>query len=181
MLSTTVSTIYFVTLLVIPLILSGYALEVSYSSLKIKHIIYSLNGGIYTVYLFIVIFNLATGCIFHYDPELGYIRGPLKHITYILTATYAGITLFKVLRNKNKIPKRLFFAFMLYPIISSGIMVFQLIFPQIVLTGTASFAALLLAYITIQSDMIDFDIVTGLFTESKLAKTVIQKNLEGIQ
>lgn len=178
--STLVSTIFFVFLLSIPMLLSSYAFEMScvYSHHQKKY--YKISGVVYAAYLLIVLLNIKTGWIFRYDSELGYIRGPLKYLSYSLTAFYIIMTEISIISHKKSIAKRVFVVFMCYPFVSIIFLLIQFFNQKIILSGASSFAALLLAYVTIQSDMLEFDLVTGLMSEHKLQKHIELKKHNGI-
>ncbi|MCR4735352.1 MAG: EAL domain-containing protein [Treponema sp.] len=84
-----------------------------------------------------------------------------------------------ILLNRKSMAKRVFAVFAIYPLICLGLVFIQFFEPKVIMTGTAAFAALFFAYITIQSDMIDYDVVTGLMTENKLRKQISLKNSYG--
>ena len=81
--------------------------------------------------------------------------------------------------KRKSIPRRLLFVFLLYPFISLFVLSFQIFNPKTIMTGLSSFVALFFAYITIQTDLIEYDNVTGLMTETKLKKYVTDKKTEG--
>ena len=179
-LSTAVSTLFFIFLIAIPFFLASYANDVAFAYKKCKKYTYCLSGVVYGIYLLIVLLNIKTGWIFRYDPELGYVRGPLKYLTYVLTLWFSIITVLVVALNKKSIARRLYYVFMIYPFVSIFFLVFQFLDNTVLLTGISSFSALFFAYITLQSDLMEFDLVTGLMTESKLRKHVSLKNTSGV-
>lgn len=178
-LCTSVSTIYFLFLCTIPFVLCCYASDIAYSYRHINPFINYINVAIYTVYIVLVLLNIKTGWIFRYDPVEGYIRGPLKYMTYILTVFYSLCTVVMVLSNRKTMARRVFVVFCIYPFISLVLIAVQFFEPKIIMTGIAGFAALFFAYITIQSDLIDFDFVTGLMTENRLKKQITSKKSSG--
>lgn len=170
------STIFFLFLLGIPLVLADYVLNLtSYKPLFAK-VGYSLNGIVYTIWSVIVLLNIKTGWIFRFDAEAGYIRGPLKHLTYYITAFYALVAVVVTLTNVKRLPKRMIMVFVGFPVVSIIFLAVQFVDSKILLTGTASFSALLFAYITIQSDLLDYDSTTGLMSENKLKRYITGKN-----
>lgn len=180
-LCTFISSVYFLFLVINPLILSDYAIDVSFSVReKTKKVFFCITGTIYTVYVIILLLNIPFGMIFKYDYDLGYVRGPLKNITYVLTALYSIITFISVAINRKSMAKRLFWIFIIYPFLSVFVMSVQFLNNKIIMTGTASFCTLLLAYVSIQSDMIEFNVITGLRTENKLQKFIQLKNTKGV-
>lgn len=179
-LCTFVSTVYFVFLLLPPLYISLYVCDMALTYSPYRIIVQIFNVAIYVCYLIIILINIKTGWVFRYDAVEGYIRGPLKMITYITTGIYSLIGIGFTVCNKKSLATRLFVVFITYPFISVGILSVQFFLPTVVMTGISSYAALLLAYISIQSDMLDFDLVTGLMTNHKLAQHLELKGKQGV-
>ena len=178
-LGTASTTIFFLLLCMIPLIIYSYANNLAFSYSKIGKIFLYINRAFYLVYVIIVLINIKTGWIFRYDMELGYVRGPLKNITYLLTGYYAVHTIVSTIIKHKTMPRRVFFVFLIYPFISMGFLCFQLFNAKVIMTGVASFAALFFVYITIQADLQEYDVITGLMTEPKLKKYVTERSSEG--
>lgn len=178
-LGTASTTIFFLLLCMIPLIIYSYANNLAFSYSKIGKIFLYINRAFYLVYVIIVFINIKTGWIFRYDMELGYVRGPLKNITYLLTGYYAVHTVVSTIIKHKTMPRRVFFVFLIYPLISMGFLCFQLFNAKVIMTGVASFAALFFVYITIQADLQEYDVITGLMTEPKLKKYVTERSSEG--
>lgn len=178
-LGTASTTIFFLLLCMIPLIIYSYANNLAFSYSKIGKIFLYINRAFYLVYVIIVFINIKTGWIFRYDMELGYVRGPLKNITYLLTGYYAVHTVVSIIIKHKTMPRRVFFVFLIYPLISMGFLCFQLFNAKVIMTGVASFAALFFVYITIQADLQEYDVITGLMTEPKLKKYVTERSSEG--
>lgn len=178
-LGTASTTIFFLLLCMIPLIIYSYANNLAFSYSKIGKIFLYINRAFYLVYVIIVLINIKTGWIFRYDMELGYVRGPLKNITYLLTGYYAVHTVVSTIIKHKTMPRRVFFVFLIYPFISMGFLCFQLFNAKVIMTGVASFAALFFVYITIQADLQEYDVITGLMTEPKLKKYVTERSSEG--
>ncbi len=178
-LGTASTTIFFLLLCMIPLIIYSYANNLAFSYSKIGKIFLYINRAFYLVYVIIVLINIKTGWIFRYDMELGYVRGPLKNITYLLTGYYAIHTVVSTIIKHKTMPRRVFFVFLIYPFISMGFLCFQIFNAKVIMTGVASFAALFFVYITIQADLQEYDVITGLMTEPKLKKYVTERSSEG--
>jgi len=179
-LCTAVSTLYFIFLLLTPYFLCCYVIDMALTFSSRKKLGISINGFIYIFYVIIILLNVKTGWVFRYDPVEGYIRGSLKSITYITTGIYSIVGIIITIFNRKSLATRLFIVFVTYPFLSLFILAIQFIFPTIIMTGVSSYAALLLAYVSIQSDMLEFDMVTGLMTSNKFAKILEHKNKEGI-
>ena len=178
--STIVTTIHFLFLLATPFFMTHYAYELSYVNRKRSKWGYIIPGISFVIYIIILLLNTHTGWVFKHTAEAGYIKGPLKNITYIMAGAYIFTTLLFAIFNRKYMAKRVFITFMVYPIIAFAIIAVQFIFPRILLTGIATFSAVLVSYITIQSDMLEFDLATGLFTEHKLQKHLTLKKNKGV-
>ena len=124
--------------------------------------------------------NWKTGWIFYYDDAVGYVRGPLKNLTYLYSAGYGLIILSTVIVQFKKIARRIFIVFALYPFISLYFVAIQFLFPKVILTGVASFTSLLFAYLTIQSYMMEINLKTGLMTETRLRKRIATHRHAGV-
>ena len=171
-LCTFVTTLYFSFLMLCPWAISNYAVDIANSISKNIKIGFSINGSVFFLYAIIIMINIKTGWIFRFDPEAGYIRGPLKNTTYALTAFYSLFIEYSVIRNRKLLARRIFWLFVAYPFISVVFVAFQFFYPHMIFTGVASFASVLFAYMTIQSYLIEIDIATGLMTESRLRKRI---------
>lgn len=178
-LGVTTTTIFFLLLCMIPLVLCTYTNHLAFSFSRAARRIFIANGAIYAIYVCVVLINLKTGWIFRYDPKLGYIRGPLKNITYIVTLYFIINTIASAIIKRKNMPKRVVLVLLIYPVIVGLLLSVQFYNPKIIMTGSASFASLFFVYITMQSDSIEYDIITGLMTEPKLKKITTDKNSEG--
>lgn len=167
------SSVFFIFLLMVPMALCSYAIDLSFSYNPKRFIFFNINGIISVFWITFILINIKTGWLFKYTVEDGYVRGPLKNITYALMAYFVVMTMTSVIINRKSLPGRIFFTFMFYPVVTALFVMFQFFFPKVIMTGAASFSGLLMAYLTIQADMLEFDSVTGLLCEHKL-----QLNLE---
>lgn len=175
-----VSTMFYVFLLIVPVAMSGYAIELAFAYREKAPPLYPFIWGIYIFYLIVLVVNVFTGIVFSTDAVKGYSYGPWKNITYILALFYMALIEIVICTHKKNMATRMFMSMILYPVIALLVLSFQFFFPKVLLTGASSLAALLLAYMTIQSDMLEFDLITGLMTEHKLEKHVQLKNQAGV-
>lgn len=174
-----IQTAFYLMLLFIPLIITIYSLELSFSNKEHLNIFYYISFAIYFVYVVILLVNIKTGIVFSVDQVNGYQKGILKNITYILTFVYMIIIELTVISHRHSISKRICRTIIIYPIIGVVILAVQFFFPKILLTGTSSLASLLLCYMAIQADMLDFDMLTGLMSEHKLESHIQNKSTSG--
>ena len=177
---TLITSIYFFLLLICPFIMTGNVCDMAIQNNKKKKILSSVLGTLQTLYFIIVILNVKTGWIFRFDAEEGYIRGPAKNITYILSAIYGLIIVITVIVQRKYLARRIFWVFLLYPLLSLYFVAIQFFYPRILLTGVASFTSVLFAYMTIQSYIVEININTGLMTESRLRKRISIQHQGGV-
>ena len=169
---TLITSIYFFMLLLCPFFMTSYVCDMAIQSDKARKIFNFMCGLVQTSYCILVIINAKTGWIFRFDDVEGYIRGPLKNITYILSACYGLTIVGTVLLQRNRLARRVFLVFILYPFISIYFVGIQFVFPSVLLTGVASFTSVLFAYMTIQSYTMEINLKTGLMTETRLRKRI---------
>lgn len=172
--------IYFVFLIAVPYFLSCYSYTLTVSKRNATKIGYIIPSVVYLLYILILIINTKTGWIFTINSTDGYIRGPYIAITYIVAVMYIVLSFVYALFTRKYVAKRLLIVFLIYPVIALLIIIVQFIYPKVLLTGVASFSSLLITYISVQSDMLEFDLGTGLFTEHKLQKHLTLKNNKGV-
>lgn len=175
-----IQTLFYLMLITVPLLITIYSLDLAYKNHRRAKIMVGLSLALYIGYFILLMVNIKTGIVFTADKVNGYQRGPLKNITYILTIVYMVIIEVTLITHHKAISKRIAVTIFLYPVIGVGILIFQYFFPTLLLTGTASLASILLCYMAIQSDMLDFDMVTGLMSEHKLESHIRLKNTSGI-
>ena len=175
-----ITTFYFLFLLMCPFFMADYSVDIATSFTNKKFIGYSINGSVQVIYLLIVLLNFRTGWIFKYDATEGYVRGPLKNITYVITAFYSLYIMLTVFLNRQYLARRIMLVFGLYPFVSFFFVAVQFFFPNIVMTGIASFASVFFAYLVIQSYLIEVDLSTGLMTEGRLRKRVTMQKKKSV-
>lgn len=177
-LSTAITSLFFLFLGLTPFSFVAYALDFVTSSLKSKKPFYVALFVPISVYLVVFLLNFKYNLIFRYDPVLGYTRGVLKNVTYIETAVYSALILTAVFCSRKALSNHIKLTFVIYPILGAGMSLIQFLSVHLVMTGTVSFATLLLVYLSVQTDLLEYDVNTGLLTERNLEKAV-RKNPEG--
>lgn len=173
-LATAVTTLYFLLLCSPSVLFSFYTY--TFASLNKKHeklVKFSLHIP-NVLFILIVLSNVKTGWLFYYDDTLGYVRGPLKNITYVTTAIYIIYCLLIALHNRKTLTRKVFFVLCAYPVLSMAIISIQFFHPYLIMTGVTAMAPMFLTYLTIQSDFLDYDLTTGLLTEQHLSNTINQ-------
>lgn len=174
-----ISSVYFITLVIIPFALVGYAYEVAdpYRE-KESHFVIVIEL-IFSAYVIIMLINILTGWVFTFKPGIGYIRGPLKYITYIMSLFAMIVVEIIVFTHRKNMASKVFRTVVLYPVVAIAILLIQFFNPEVLCTGTASIAGLLFAYISVQDELSQYDNETGLMTEKKLEKHLQLKNASG--
>lgn len=170
--ATAVTTAYFLLLTSPGVMFATYIYEFASLDKSHRKRVYSFLFIPFFVYQIVIFLNLKTGWVFRYDPIKGYVRGNLKYITYLTTAVYVTVAMAFVLHNRKNLSKRLIFVFACYPILAITISGIQFVFPYMVMAGAAAMAPMLMAYLAIQTDLLDYDLSTGLMTEKYLARTL---------
>lgn len=171
-LSTAITSVFFLLLGCTPFVFVSYAFEFLSLPLKFKKALYVALFVPISVYVIVLALNFQYNLIFRYDPVLGYTRGSLKNITYIESAFYATLVFVAVLCNRKLISLRMKITFGLYPFLGSSITLIQFFSTYWVMTGTSSFAVLLLIYLCAQTDLLEYDLRTGLLTSAHLENSI---------
>lgn len=175
-----ISSLYFLSLVIIPFSMAGYAYEVAFPYRKKENpIIYGVLV-FFSLYVIIMLINIKTGWVFTFKPEIGYVRGPLKTVTYFMSFMAMIFIEVIVIPHKKSMSSRLFYTMIMYPVPAVAILLIQLFNPTVLCTGTASIAGMLFAYMSVQNEMSQFDTETGLMTEKKLEKHFHLKNNTGV-
>lgn len=177
-LSTAVTWFFFFFLGLIPFVFASYAFEFVSLPQKFKMAFRIARFVPISVYVVVLALNLKFNLIFRYDPVDGYVRGSLKNITYIETAFYAALILMAVFCSRKTLSRHIKLTFVIYPILGLGVSLIQFLSTYLVMTGTTSFATLLLVYLSVQTDLLEYDMKTGLLTERNLEK-VLRKSPKG--
>lgn len=177
---TFITTLYFLMLLVSPCLMTCYVLDMALQDKKKIKFYTTIVVSILGVYILFVLLNIPTGWIFHYDKTQGYVRGPLKNVTYLLSLFYGLSIISTVFVYRKYLARRIFFVFLAYPFISLIFIAVQFFFPMVILTGVASFTSVLFAYVTIQSYTMEINLNTGLMTESRLRKKIAVHRKAGV-
>ena len=152
--------------------MTSYVCDMAIQSKRKRKVFNCVLGIVQSLYFVFVIINVKTGWIFSFDEAEGYIRGPAKNITYILSMAYGLAIVLTVIIQRKLIARRIFWVFILYPVLSLYFVGIQFFFPKILLTGVASFTSVLFAYMTIQSYTMEINLKTGLMTENRLRRRI---------
>ena len=125
-----------------------------------RYFLFSSIPGL--AYVVMVLLNPFSKAIFDISLENGYTQGPWISVTYIIFYVYCvACVVLVALKGKRVAPsiRRILFTF---PLIAALVIVIQLIYPHIVLSGSAATCALLLIYLYLQNKQIGIDYLTHL-------------------
>lgn len=112
-------------------------------------------------YVLLVLSNPFTQALFTVNAA-GYFQGPYVAWTYIVFYFYCICCFFLVFIYKEKIDKPIRMILTTFPLIALLVILFQQLFPDIILSGTAATCALLMIYLNIQNKQISLDYLLGI-------------------
>ncbi len=124
------------------------------------------------VYLVITLVNLSTGWIFSFSADFEYIRGPLNKLPLLLIIALIILALVQAIPERSSMDRFLLRIISWFPLLSLGILGVQVIYPNIVLTGTAMMLATLSVHLNFQVKKISEDDLTKLPNRETFIKTV---------
>ena len=111
-------------------------------------------------YLVLVGLNLDTGWIFYLDETKNYFRGPLNRVSLLLAIIHIIIGIITVYRERQFLDTYFFRVILWFPLISLAIVIIQVLYLEIILTGTALAIAILSVYLNFQTRRISIDNLT---------------------
>ena len=107
-------------------------------------------GVLFVIYMAFVITNLWNGCLFYFDAEGNYYRGPLNALGYVVTLlqlALVGVCFFRNRQNASRPMRRVLMQF--FPIIPMCILI-QRAYPEIMLNGFLMALADTVLFLTFQ-------------------------------
>lgn len=157
-----VTLIYFMTTPLMGLVYFFYTLaNIHEENPRLKqYLLFSAIPGM--VYLGFVLANPLTKCLFDLTIEGGYVQGSWISTTYIIFYLYClACVVFVALQGKRVSPaiRAILFSF---PLIAGVVIIIQLIYPTIILSGSAATGAILIIYLFLQNKRISIDYLTHL-------------------
>lgn len=165
-----VTTLYFLFTPIMGLVYFSYIASIVYEGTdKVKRTILRVSVPA-IAFALLLLSNAKTKYIFDITPEHGYVRGDYVFLTYLVFYLYCILSVCIVMLNFKKLGNKNRRVLLLFPMLAIGIIVFQQIHPEIVLTGFAASSALLVAYLYIQNRQIYMDYLTKLPNRWELLK-----------
>ncbi len=124
----------------------------------------------YAIYCLFVVTNGIHRLIFTISPTIGYVRGDLFRISYVIALYYFGLVIYFTIKN-FKSPQRLSLLLIcLNLFIATLIFCTQLIFPSLQLSGLASVVGVLIIQFYIHNVSQNTDPLTELLNRTSLTK-----------
>jgi len=172
-----VNTAYFMIYPFMPLVFITYMLLFIFENSPTQHkerlrLTLWVIGIALAVYLVITLVNLSTGWIFSFSADFEYIRGPLNKLPLLLIIALIILALVQAIPERSSMDRFLLRIISWFPLLSLGILGVQVIYPNIVLTGTAMMLATLSVHLNFQVKKISEDDLTKLPNRETFIKTV---------
>lgn len=157
-----ITAIYFITTPIMGLFYFYYVISIIYHNRNdiIKKIMIS-SGIPALLFLCFILTNHKTGYIFQLT-EQGYFRGNYILSTYAIFYLYCILSMVFAYINKKKENNKTLGVLMLFPFLSTIIIIFQQTHPEIILSGFTATSALLIVYLYLQNRQIYIDYLTRL-------------------
>lgn len=126
----------------------------------------------YGIMLGIVVTNPFLHGLSYFDEVGGYHYGPLRYSTYIYAVLFVVAALIDTVRYRARIARRNIVAIWQFAIINVVMLVIQMIFPHLLLTGVGIAASLIILVITANNPLSKIDTLTGLFDAAALREVL---------
>lgn len=131
------------------------------------------------LYFMLVLLNPFLKLLFDIDHAGGYSQGPWIFCTYLIFYMYCLAAVILVLVCRSQVEPSIRRILVIFPLIALAVILFQQIYPSVVLTGSAATCALLVIYLYLQNKQNTEDYLTGLPNRQEFLKMLelqIRKN-----
>ncbi|WP_130848506.1 diguanylate cyclase domain-containing protein [Intestinimonas timonensis] len=108
-----------------------------------------------------VLWNLRSGILFFFDEQGAYRRGPLNALGYGILAVELAALMVCYLRNRPSVSRSMVHVMRTLPPLVVLMIIFQRLYPEILLNGAIVTMADLILYISFQSRLVEQDSLTG--------------------
>lgn len=156
-----ITTIYFIITPIMGLIYFYYVISTIYNNSKTVKKIMMISGIPALLFLCFILSNHKTGYIFEITQQ-GYVRGDYILTTYAMFYLYCILSMVFAFLNMKNINNKTLGVLMLFPLLSTFIIIFQQTHPDIILSGFTATSALLIVYLYLQNRQIYIDYLTKL-------------------
>lgn len=134
---------------------------------------------IISAYLIITIINIWSGWLFSFNESYVYIRGTLNKLPIFIPMFFIVIALIQAIPERKYMDRFLLRIISWFPLIAIALMTVQLIYPEIILSGSAMMIATLTVHLNFQVKKISEDNLTKLPNRETFAKNVEMLNKKG--
>ncbi len=141
--------------------------------------LFTFLAATYVVYLVVVVINLWTGWLFYFNADRLYIQGIINNLPVYLALfhTLCGIVVLTL--ERQFVDSFFLFIISWFPIVSILVLIAQIIFPEIILSGTAMMVAILSIYLNFQTRKISLDNLTQLPNREYFVSTLTSRLKRG--
>lgn len=148
-----------------------YVLSHVYNEREVRKyaLFFSLPGILYAL---LVLINPWTNDLFTFTSQGVYTRGPLIWTTYAVFYIYVLFSLGLVIQKRHHIEHTVAMILEVFPFVSGLVILFQVMFPHYILTGTAATASLLIIYLNLQNRQLFTDSLTSLLNRQEFNKMI---------
>lgn len=117
-------------------------------------------GALYLAYLALLLVNLRTGLIFYFDEAGYYCRGPLVNAGYGVMGAELGLLVLCALKYRRSMSQPMLRVMQLLPPVVVLLMVYQLLYPDVLFNGSIIVAADIILLLNFQSRRVEMDSLT---------------------
>jgi diguanylate cyclase (GGDEF)-like protein len=132
----------------------------------------SFVGLVLAIQIALVFVNLKTGCLFHFDEQLRYIRGPLNKTPYMGLVVDAMDVVGCYFLVRGHVRRTCEYALVTVPLLAAGLSTIQLTSPNTMLSGSAAAMSLLALFIYGQQEGVHVDHLTELCSRENFYRTL---------
>lgn len=155
------TTAYFLLIPIMGLFYFSYIAAVIYNKEHIVKRIMLWSGIPALLSVCVILSNYFTKFIFDIT-DLGYVRGPYLLSNYLIFYLYCILSVICVCLNSRRLTPKTTRLLMIFPTVSTLIIIFQQTHPYIILSGFSATSSLLIMYLHIQNRQIYIDYLTKL-------------------
>jgi len=150
-----VQLIYFISTPLLSVLFTYYIIAVAWEEDKKVKLYMAVATLPYLLYVPFIISNLFTHSLYTMDLIQGFSVGKLFYLTYVIHFIYAFMMLILAFLSKKRVQKQLPRVLLSFPIISISMLIIQVIYPSLILSGSAATIVALIVYLYIQNKQQD--------------------------
>ena len=127
---------------------------------RCRRVLSAVMAAIYALYMALLLLNLRLGILFYFDRDGIYRRGPLINVGYLLLGAELGLLVLCALQYRRSISQPMRRVMQILPPTVVLLMVYQLIYPDVLFNGSIIVAADLILLLNFQSRRVEMDSLT---------------------